>query len=833
MSADDELYFTFDLGENNSINADFDLEENNSIDANFNIYAAGTTWGSITGNLEEQTDLSDILNTFNGQITSNHNEITSLSNTIQTYGDIVTYDAADFATSNQGVLASTALQPGDNITRLTNNARYITASALNGYATEAWVNNKGYITGITSNDVTNALGYTPYNNTNPRGFITRADLPTLEDLTTTAQLNAINSGATTALINQITTNKNAITSETTNRQNADNNLQSQIDAITAASDVTDIVGTYAQLQAYDTSSLPPNSIIKVLQDESQNNETTYYRWVITGGVGSWVLIGEEGPYYTKSESDSIFVPQTRTINGYVLSNNISLTASDVGALTSADLVNYVTTNTAQDISGVKTFLGEKAIHFKQQAATNKLGFTLYNASNAELGALEYRPNTINGGALLNVNVPYSSSDYVGFRYWGTAVNVIAPKVSTAGNYYIPVNVTDGTNTVTANSTGTVDISSLTSITSSDVTNALGYTPYNSTNPNGYTSNVGTVTSVNNEQPDSAGNVAIIPNPAYGTSDTAAATVQKEISIPEITELNVGQIIVVQPTETSSVANSTIRLNNFTAYPMKYNGAAISTSTDSIVWGATFPSMFIFDGSNWVFLGHGLDSNTTYTINYMNDAGAITAGTGTYAITRDSLVMQKPNGTWEKVTATNATYSTGTAKSVNTSGFLLANGVKYYTTTTTVAGGSTTSSIQSQSASVDMRYSTNCGATPGWASGDIIYFVGTIGADGLFYLDTTTWWTNTLPNSNDGKIYIQLGQYTDVYKISLMMNNPAFYHDGTGIKQYIPSTGGGGATIDDNTPSTTTVYSSQKTQDLIDALTARIMALEANINGGNA
>lgn len=43
----------------------------------------------------------------------------------------------------------------------------------------------------------------------------------------------------------------------------------------------------------------------------------------------------------------------------------------------------------------------------------------------------------------------------------------------------------------------------------------------------------------------------------------------------------------------------------------------------------------------------------------------------------------------------------------------------------------------------------------------------------------------------------------------------------------------GATIDDTTPSSSTVYSSQKTQDLINALVARIMALEANINGGNA
>ncbi len=87
---------------------------------------------------------------------------------------------------------------------------------------------------------------------------------------------------------------------------ADNGLQQQIDAITAASDVTDIVGTYAQLQAYDTTSLPDNSIIKVLQDESRNNETTYYRWVITGSVGAWVLIGEEGPYYTIAAADAVF-----------------------------------------------------------------------------------------------------------------------------------------------------------------------------------------------------------------------------------------------------------------------------------------------------------------------------------------------------------------------------------------------------------------------------------------------------------------------------------------------------------------------------------------------
>ncbi len=47
---------------------------------------------------------------------------------------------------------------------LTNDSGYITSSALSGYATETWVGNQGYITGIGGSDVTTALGYTPAEN---------------------------------------------------------------------------------------------------------------------------------------------------------------------------------------------------------------------------------------------------------------------------------------------------------------------------------------------------------------------------------------------------------------------------------------------------------------------------------------------------------------------------------------------------------------------------------------------------------------------------------------------------------------------------------------------
>ena len=48
--------------------------------------------------------------------------------------------------------------------------------SLAGYATESYVTSRGYITGINSTMVTNALGYTPYNSSNPSGYITSAAL---------------------------------------------------------------------------------------------------------------------------------------------------------------------------------------------------------------------------------------------------------------------------------------------------------------------------------------------------------------------------------------------------------------------------------------------------------------------------------------------------------------------------------------------------------------------------------------------------------------------------------------------------------------------------------
>ena len=207
------------------------------------------------------------------------------------------------------------------------------------------------------------------------------------------------------------------------------------------------------------------------------------------------------------------------------------------ALQPGDLSNYVTTNTTQTITADKSFNGAKIstnsdIEFtsvtaglvsKRNGATRNLitrtSFNEVNVGNS------YDPTIILGNGTrphynaneylaLYSDIPTKTSDLTNDS--GFITNTVddltnytktsdLATVATTGSYAdlsntptIPTKTSDLTN----------DSGFITGITSSDVTTALGYTPYDNTNPNGYTSNVGTVTSVNNTNPDANGNVSL-------------------------------------------------------------------------------------------------------------------------------------------------------------------------------------------------------------------------------------------------------------------------------------------------------------------------------------
>lgn len=229
-----------------------------------------------------------------------------------------------------------------------------------------------------------------------------------------------------------------------------NELQAQIDTITASSDVTDIVGTYTQLLAYNTSTLQNNDIVKVLQDENRNDETTYYRWVITNNTGSWNLIGEEGPYYTIAAADAKFVSQTTTVNGHALNSNITISAGDITTGTFTTSVfptsgvvagSYTLANITVDTYGRITSITDGSVSTNVPISTLAAAGTITLADNSinsitPTGNITFTlptvtDNTIFHQILVQVNLTSVVSITLGTSYY---FNKTAPDMSEAGVY---------------------------------------------------------------------------------------------------------------------------------------------------------------------------------------------------------------------------------------------------------------------------------------------------------------------------------------------------------------------------------------------------------------
>lgn len=187
--------------------------------------------------------------------------------------------------------------------------------------------------------------------------------------------------------------------------------------------------------------------------------------------------------------------------------------------------------------------------------------------------------------------------------------------------------------------------------------------------------------------------------------------------------------------------------------------------------------YSFDGvtQGWTFSG---DRNTyPYLLSaYYTRPYAGVNGTKQY-----SLAMEDSVGRLQSFTTT---HGTGTSKAKNTQGFRL--GRMYYLNT---SGNYTEGQQFGNDVSrvfhpdMDLRYSTNCGTT--LTAFKPLYIVGTYNpSDGLFYL-ADTWWTQTLPTSEDGKIYIYIGCPYDTYRLTFEGYHDPVWYKNNAIRQFIP------------------------------------------------
>ena len=104
------------------------------------------------------------------------------------------------------------------------------------------------------------------------------------------------------------------------------------------------------------------------------------------------------------------------------------------------------------------------------------------------------------------------------------------------------------------------------------------------------------------------------NVAYGTSTTGASTAAKVITVTGNTNwtLSAGSIIVVKFNATNSANNPTFNVNGTGAKNVWYNTGLITTSNLGYAGTANRPMYYVYDGTQFIFMGWSTDSNTTYT-----------------------------------------------------------------------------------------------------------------------------------------------------------------------------------------------------------------------------
>ena len=151
--------------------------------------------------------------------------------------------------------------------------------------------------------------------------------------------------------------------------------------------------------------------------------------------------------------------------------------------------------------------------------------------------------------------------------------------------------------------------------------------------------------------------------------------------------------------------------------------------------------------------------------------------GTYGIHEFSIIMEDSEGHLQSLTTTGGA---STTKKCNPSAFVLGN-MWYANGSTTLPAGTVPSGYYLYDAfAVDFSYSSNCGT--GLTTGKFMYLVGSIGEDGYYYLDDI-WWTQDLPSSDDGKVYIYVGNTYGANHVLLARSHPAYVYKDGGVRLY--------------------------------------------------
>jgi hypothetical protein len=233
---------------------------------------------------------------------------------------------------------------------------------------------------------------------------------------------------------------------------------------------------------------------------------------------------------------------------------------------------------------------------------------------------------------------------------------------------------------------------------------------------------------------------------------------------------------------AGATTTTLNINGLGAIQVYVATSALTTHlpVNSVVY-LTYTT--VSGTGRWVWSNYA-DGVESYTVRW-NGAGVI-AGE---QITRYKLLMMASDGRYHPIVTGDTT--TANTKTINTQPFVVNSPILSYYTTASVnenAATATTSMYSAVAMSTNFAYNQN--QISGWTAHKPIYLVGTINNDGLFVLEgagtiNTTYLTQTLPTTEDGKVYIMLGMmYSTTTSFRLNIEHPIIEFKNGKLREYV-------------------------------------------------
>ena len=430
----------------------------------------------------------------------------------------------------------------------------------------------GYVDGIansgtiTSSDVISALGFTPYNASNPAGYITstsisgKANISALSNVAFTGSYNDLSNKPTITsvptVVSAFINDAGYITSANVASVSNSLTLKANISALSTVA----FTGSYNDLSNKPSSIAIPSSVSAFINDVGYITSTNISN---KANIASTLAGYGITDAYTKTATDALLATKASTVTSTSIINALGFTPYNA-----SNPAGYVTTSSSSANITLANVIS--ALGFTPYSASNPAGYitSAAIANKANISSLANVATTGSYNDLIDKPTDLSSIPTVISAFTNDVGYVTSANISGKANAATTLAGYGITDAYTKTATDALLATKASTITTANVISALGFTPYNATNPSGYI----TSASISNKA-----NISSLANVAFTGSYNDLINKPTITSVPTVISAFTNDAGYVTSANISGKANAATTLAGY-----GITDAYTKTATDALL-----------------------------------------------------------------------------------------------------------------------------------------------------------------------------------------------------------------------------------------------------------